>query len=152
MKRLHVVGCHRSGTTLLFELLTTCFDHDGRCEHEQSIFNPLELPVADDGLYLSKKPSDTTHIHRIFHADPDLHLIYMLRDPRAVITSIHPSRGDVYFSSFERWQRYERAAAPLKDHPRFMEVRFEDLVSQPDTVQSRIEARFPFLQRRHGFS
>ena len=31
-------------------------------------------------------------------------------------------------------------------------VRYEDLVREPDNVQARIEARFPFLQRRRAFS
>jgi len=150
MKRLHVVGCHRSGTTLIFELLTTCFEHEAHCEHEKTVFNPPEDHV--NALYLSKKPSDITHIHRVFRGDPDLYVIYMMRDPRAVVTSVHPSRGDVYFSSFGRWQRYEHAAKPLKGHPRFLEIRYEDLVREPDAVQDRIARRFPFLVKRHAFS
>ncbi|MCB1645483.1 MAG: sulfotransferase [Pseudomonadales bacterium] len=149
MKRLHVVGCHRSGTTLIFELLTTCYEHTDHCEHEKTIFNPI---TCDHGLYIGKKPSDITHIRKIFEADPDLYLIYMRRDPRAVVTSIHPSQGDIYFTSFERWMRYESAAKPLKSHPRFLEVCYEDLVTDPDQVQLQIEETFPFLQRSHKFS
>lgn len=150
MQRLHVTGCRRSGTTLLFEMLVACYTHAGHSEHEESVFaNPV--PVSD-GLYISKKPSDITHIRHILERDPALHVIYMLRDPRAVVTSIHPSRGTTYFASFERWQRYERAARPLKSHPRFVEVRYERLVAQPDTIQAELEARLPFLERQHSFS
>ncbi len=149
MKRIHIVGCHRSGTTLLFELMTTCFRHDAHCDHERSIFKDK---AHCDGIYISKKPSDITHIEQIFSADPDLYLLYLIRDPRAVISSIHPSKSDRYFSSFERWQRYEQAAAPLKSHPRFLEVRYEDLVRHPDKVQSSICTRFSFLETMHPFS
>ena len=104
----------------MFEMLSTCFAHTERCEHEQSIF--MDIDTTGEGLYLSKKPSDITHIHHIFNRDPELFVIYLLRDPRAVITSIHPSRGDVYYASFERWLRYERAAAFLLDHPEQMTI------------------------------
>ena len=156
MKYLHVTGCRRSGTTLLFEMITTCFRHDGRCEHEQSIFDADNGENADsdrhsDGLYLSKKPSDITHMHRIFGSDSQLFVIYVLRDPRAVITSVHPTRSDLYYASFERWQRYERAAASFEGHERFLQVRYEDLVSSPDMIQSTIQEKFPFLHPKFPF-
>ncbi len=147
--RLHVTGCHRSGTTLITEMLAACFDYAQRCEHEQSIFVPIKKPT---GLYLSKKPSDITHMHRVFMADPNLYVIYMQRDPRSVITSIHPSKSDVYFASFERWQRYESAAKPLKNHPRFLEVKYESLISDPDGEQTRIQNAFACLSQNHLFS
>ena len=150
MKRLHVTGCRRSGTTLLFEMLATCFEHDDHCEHEQSIFVPIDEVKGQ--LYFSKKPSDITHVHKIFAQDPELFLIYVRRDPRAVITSIHPSKADVYYSSFERWQRYEDAAGPLLSHPRCLLVKYEELVRSPNAVQENIEAQFSFLNRRHDFS
>ena len=147
--RLHVTGCLRSGTTLITEMLAACFDYTQRCEHEQSIFEPIE---QSSGLYLSKKPSDITHLQRIFMADPKLYVIYMLRDPRAVITSIHPSKSDIYFASFERWQRYESAARPLKNHPRFLPVRYESLISNPDEEQKKIVNAFDCLRQNHLFS
>ncbi len=146
--RLHVVGCRRSGTTLLFELLSTCFAHDEACEHERSIFDSPCPP----GLSLSKKPSDVTHVRAAFEADPNLYLLYVLRDPRSVVTSIHPSRPNIYFASFERWLRYEAAATPMKRHPRFLEVRYEELVRDPLGVQQRIGGAFPFLSETHPFT
>ncbi len=142
-RRVHVVGCHRSGTTLMLEMLAAGFRHDGRCEHEQSIFDPQGSDVP---VYFSKKPSDITHIERIFRADPGLYLIYLRRDPRAVITSIHPSKGDRYFASFARWRRYEAAAARLGEHPRLISIRFEDLVRTPGEAQDLIQQRFEFLE------
>jgi hypothetical protein len=147
--RLHITGCHRSGTTLITEMIAACFEYSKRCEHEQSVFEPIE---HEEGLYLSKKPSDITHIKRILLNDPKLHVIYMLRDPRSVITSIHPSKADIYFASFERWQRYEIAAKALKGHPRFLEIRYEALISDPDREQQKIAKTFTFLNQDHQFS
>ena len=52
MKRLHITGCPRSGTTLLMEQISTCFENDGHCAHEQSIF---EAVAPSQGLYISKQ-------------------------------------------------------------------------------------------------
>ncbi|MFT4797035.1 MAG: hypothetical protein ACJAYE_000714 [Candidatus Azotimanducaceae bacterium] len=150
MKHLHITGCRRSGTTLLFEMIATCFRHDDHCEHEQSIFVPVD--IDGNTFYLSKKPSDITHIHEIFLADHSLYLIYVRRDPRAVITSVHPTRSDIYYASFERWLRYERAVVPLVQHPRFHLIEYEQLVSEPDIVQADLMTRFPFLESLHPFS
>jgi len=151
MKHLHVTGCRRSGTTLLFEMLSSCFRHDERCDHEQSVFVDTGQDLNEDAVYFSKKPSDIAFMHRIFQQNPDLFVIYLLRDPRAVVTSIHPTRSDIYYASFERWRRYQRAAASLQGHPRFLQVRYEDLVGSPQLVQAEIEEKFPFLQTRFRF-
>ena len=52
VKRLHIVGCPRSGTTLLMELVATCFDSGGYCEHELSIFEPVE---GGGDIYFTKQ-------------------------------------------------------------------------------------------------
>ena len=60
MKRLHIVGCPRSGTTLLMELVSTCFASGGYCDHELSIFEPVE-DVAD--IYFTKQPNDIKQLN-----------------------------------------------------------------------------------------
>lgn len=147
-RRLHVVGCRRSGTTLLFELLTTCFEHDEHCEHERSIF---ETPLVA-GLSISKKPSDLMHIRGALTGDPELYVVNVMRDPRSVVSSIHPSHPHVYFSSFERWARYERAASELSGHPRYVQVSYENLVRAPLETQTQLQQAFPFLIERHPFT
>jgi hypothetical protein len=148
--RLHVVGCHRSGTTLMAELLGNCFHVDGRVEHEQSLWDPI--PATPGGVFLTKKPPDTVRINRVFRLDPGLYVVAMIRDPRGVITSRHKSKPTVYFASFWRWERYIEAITELQDHPRYLAVRYEDLVTSPDAVQQRIAAAFPFLRPTGLFS
>lgn len=148
-RRLHVIGCHRSGTTLMMELLWYAYDFSGRCTHELSVF---KAPPDGERLYLTKKPPDTTRIREVFLADPDLHVVAMQRDPRSVITSIHPDRPNVYFSSFRRWRAYADAIDALRGHPRFTVIRFEDLLRTAEAVQQQIEDRFGFLERRRDFS
>ncbi len=150
MKRLHIVGCPRSGTTLLMELVTTCFASSGFCEHESSIFNPPD--ISEGELYITKQPNDIKQIHHIFPRDENLHIIYMGRDPRAVITSKHRENPDQYFCNYRVWKECDQAATRYSQEPRFLSLRYEDLVADADQVQDVIAGCFPFLRRRHHFS
>lgn len=131
------------------ELMWGSFAFSGRAEHEASL---LDLPPAGETLYLSKKPPDTTRIERAFLRDDETFLIGMLRDPRAVVTSRHESRPDVYFRGFRHWRDCAQAIRALEGHRRFLVVRFEDLVTDPRAVQEAIEQRLGFLKRRARFS
>jgi len=155
LNKLHIVGCPRSGTTLLMELMSTCFHSDEHCEHEVSIFDP---PPIDQGIYFSKKPSDIKNLHHIYPHDPTLYLIYVVRDPRAVISSLHHSNREQYFCNYRAWQACDDAAQQylpggrFSNQRRFLQIRYEDLVADPDQVQKDIAAQFPFLQMLHTFS
>lgn len=149
MRRLHIVGCPRSGTTLLMELMSTCFASGGFCEHERSIF----APVAECGdVYFTKQPNDIRQLRHVFHRDGELYVIYLGRDPRSVITSRHRENPDQYFCNYRVWSECDRAASYYRGHRRFLELRYEDLVADPDGAQGRIAARFTFLRQLHRFS
>jgi len=131
------------------QLMWHGFRFDGRAGHESSLFEPIPPGM---GSYLSKKPPDTIRIRTVFLRDPELFVIAMVRDPRAVITSRHERKPDVYFSSFWRWERYVEAIEALREHPRYLIVRYEDLVADPDAVQQHIAERFPSLERIRLFT
>lgn len=157
MKRLHIVGCHRSGTTLLQTLVTTCFAVDGHAQDEMSIYaDPPRLEGDADGpgepLYVSKKPRDVRALRVLLQADPKLYALYIVRDPRAVITSVHAADPDRYFTHLGAWLECERRAAELRGHPRFVELRYEDLVREPDAVQDDLARMYPFLRPERSFS
>ena len=150
MKRLHIVGCPRSGTTLLMELISTCFESSGFCSHETSIFSP---PDIDDGdLYISKQPNDIKQIQHIFPRDPNLHIIYLGRDPRAVITSKHRENPQQYFCNYRVWSECDTAANLYRDQHRFLRLRYEDMVADPNQLQTTISSHFEFLIQKHLFS
>ena len=148
-RRVHIVGCERSGTTLLLEMTWAGFVFDGRCAREQSLF---EDPPSDARIFLSKKPLDITRLDRVFRHDERLYVLYTVRDPRSVVTSRHAGRPDRYLSDFPQWLACERAAARLEASERFLRVSYERLVEEPDSVQAEIAARFPFLEKRGRFS
>ena len=96
--RVHVVGCPRSGTTLMTELLRYAYEFAGAADHERSLFDPIPAGLSP---YLTKKPADTIRIQRAFTEDENLHVVALVRDPRAVITSVHWSHPDQYFVGFK---------------------------------------------------
>tara|TARA_A100001037_G_scaffold300592_1_gene328442 strand:+ start:1792 stop:2571 length:780 start_codon:yes stop_codon:yes gene_type:complete len=151
MRHIHVIGCKRSGTTLMMELLWNSYRFAGRSNHEASIFN-CKSSDSDETLYLSKKPADTTKIEKIFLADSDLFLVGVQRDPRSVIASTHPSKKDLYFADFYKWEQCKNALSRLHDHPRFLLVRYEDLLTNPDREQERISQKFVLLKDIRKFS
>ena len=149
MKRIHITGCPRSGTTLMMELMRTCFQNDGYCEHEMSIF---EQPEDHLEVFFSKQPSDIRRIKPLLHADVNLYVINMVRDPRAVITSIHKNFPGMYFCNFRVWNECNQKALQLMRYHRFLQVRYEDLVFAPDHVQNDIQTAFLFLAKEIPFS
>ncbi|MEM1230105.1 MAG: hypothetical protein AAGI15_06170 [Pseudomonadota bacterium] len=146
--RMHLVGCHRSGTTLIMELLWHCFRFGGRVPHEASLFEPIP---DGDGVYLTKKPPDTRWIEAVFPADRNLYVLAMIRDPRSVISSMHAAKPGRYFRSYHVWEDFDRVIERLEDHPRFFCLRYESLLADPAAAQAQIAARFPFLKRTGAF-
>jgi hypothetical protein len=78
----------------------------------------------------------------------------MVRDPRDVIVSRHGKQTGGYFeaTSLITFRQRWRIAKRLTSHPRFMLIRYEDLIATPDAVQDQLAQRLPFLQRTHAFS
>jgi Sulfotransferase family len=149
-KRLHIVGCSpRSGTTLLAEMCRVCFEVDGACEHEQSVFKRITTPFD---IFLTKRPRDTLFMPSLLPLDPGLWCIFTMRDPRDVITSEHKRLPGQYYASLRMWQDNFGIWQRVRNHPRFITVRYEDLVRDPDGVQAELLRRMPFLRARHKFS
>ena len=149
--RIHVVGSSpRSGTTLMFEMLVSCFDIDRFGTHEISLFeHPMPSPRRP---YASKQPTDFIHVCRVLRWDPALHVIYMQRDPRDAVVSQHGGYPGRYWCDFDIWRRNQLLLPRLAGQPRFFLCSYEDLVRDPDRVQRRLQQHFPFLQPIHRFS
>jgi len=147
--RIHIVGCApRAGTTLLKELVGGGFETRSLAPHEVSV---LVRPRRLRGVCISKHPHEVVPAGRLLRVDPRLWVIYCLRDPRDVVCSRHPNDPSRYVVGFETWSRYDTIARRTS-HPRFVTVKYEDLVADPDSVQSFLAAAMPFLVPRCLFS
>lgn len=134
---------------MLFELLCSCFEVERLGTHEVSLF---EGPTRPSKPYVSKRPTDFVHAARVLRWDPNLHVIYMQRDPRDVVVSEHGGHEGQYWCDFPIWQRNQDRLNRLAEHPRLYVCRYEELVTDPDTEQARIARTFPFLTQAHPFS
>jgi hypothetical protein len=148
-KHIHIVACSpRSGTTLLHEAMVTCFKVDKHYDHELR-FNLVD---GENGqIVVTKRPKDTMYIPDVID-DPQLFVIYVMRDPRDVIVSRHGKDKDMYYSNIRLWRELHGYAREIAGHERFLQISYEEFVSSPDAVQDQIAARFPWLQKLYNFS
>ena len=148
-KHLHIVACSpRSGTTLLHEAMVTCFKVDKHYDHEVR-FN---LVTANDGdIVITKRPKDTMYMPEVID-DPELYVLYVMRDPRDVIVSRHGKNKDMYYSNIRLFRELHAYAKTIANHERFLQVGYEEFVNRPDDVQQQIVSKFPWLETRYKFS
>jgi hypothetical protein len=149
LKHVHVTGCGRSGTTLLVEMMRSSFRCDGPSHHETSI---LKTPPRGFSVYITKHPGEAAFLQPLLEVDPNLNGIYIYRDPRSVICSVHAKATNHYAVNFSSWKKEQMHARRLGSHPRFLEVRYERLVVAPKEVQAEIMQCFPFLEPTGCFS
>ena len=84
--------------------------------------------------------------------DPHLYVICMLRDPRDIVCSKHNKDPEHYWASLRYWKTYSKQIKKLSDQPRFILVRYETFVSNPDAIQQLIMDRIPYLKKTCSFS
>jgi 2-polyprenyl-3-methyl-5-hydroxy-6-metoxy-1,4-benzoquinol methylase len=141
MRRIYIAGCGRSGTTMMIRLFRTFADtHIHWKESPIGVFRTIRTDKAF--LVVKRNSSTWRHIAKL---DPDIHLLYMIRHPYDVLTSRHPKvKSAEFYITPERWTNEYDAmldvARMRSDSGRFIYVRYEDLVSEPDRVQLRIAA------------
>jgi hypothetical protein len=129
--------------------MVTCFDADKHYDHEIR-FNLVS--AEDDQILITKRPKDTMYMPAVLDDDPELYVIYVLRDPRDVICSRHGKDKSMYYSNIRLWREMHAYARKMYGHERFLEVRYEDFVRDPDETQRSIAAKFPWLEKKHDFS
>jgi len=149
MKRIHIVGAPRTGTTLMLELMVTGFEIDGYASEETSV---LTYPQREFRVLLTKNPRDHAAVVPLLALDPEQWFIFMLRDPRDMLVSRHGRAPDRYWSGLNPWRAAWRNIADVRQHSRLKVVRYEDLVAAPDVVQTQIAEFLPFLRTRARFS
>jgi hypothetical protein len=58
----------------------------------------------------------------------------------------------MYYSNIRLWRELHGYAQSIAGHARFLQVRYEEFVTNPDAVQAQIAAKFPWLEKRYNFS
>jgi hypothetical protein len=150
MHRLHIVGLGpRTGSTLLTEAMVACFRIDAFAEHEEDIY---ARPPPGAEVFLTKRVKQILVAKSYLDAYPDLNVLCTMRDPRDAIVSRHAKDPGRYWAGLRYWNTYLKAWRRVAHHPRFMTIKYEDLVTEPDAVQTRLAAAMPFLEQTARFS
>jgi len=83
--------------------------------------------------------------------NPGIFIIWMLRNPLDILTSTHPDKPGGFYVSYQRLTASIDLYNEFKDFPRVLTVRCEDLVNNPDLVQSRLAEKIG-LKTRSAFT
>jgi FMN phosphatase YigB (HAD superfamily) len=143
--RIFVTGSARSGTTLLTLLLGS---YSGvRVLPGERCLGEFAIDRSAGWLAAKRTPYCAAHVLADLPLLPHVYVVDIVRDPRDVVTSVlRPFPG--YYCDFPRWQRDVTAAEAIAAvHPRFSQVRYEDLVSAADEVQAQLAAEFGLTPR-----
>ena len=156
VKKIYITGCGKSGTTLLFWLFRA-FDID---------YTPYTEILIKDFIVFSKKSKNDVFVGKrggktilsfetITHnekerqlkiiKDNDIKIINVIRDGRDVVLSNNNYVSPATWISCMK-QRRKRIGKFIR-----YEVRYEDLIANPDDIQLRIAHKFG-LTIKHKFS
>lgn len=142
--KTHVVMCgfQRSGTTLLQLMIETSVRDLRVFGRERYALDAARFAQRNHAYMLTKRPTDIFLVDRIRELyeqrSADVRFVMVMRDPRAVLTSIHQSYPDRYSVSVDRWRAvYEHWtwAAQFED---VTIVRYRDLLTRPERVQQQL--------------
>jgi len=158
-KQLIVCGYPRSGTSLIYNMLSTSL--------EGFKFNKFEIlsiyRIHRLGNIATKSPMDIFNINNLLDINihkKELIVIIMIRDIRDIITSKHPLFPDEYFigydhswwpqdANFNEWDYDGEGIKAIYDEINRLSgetnvkiIRYENLIAKPDEIQEELRKEF----------
>jgi hypothetical protein len=169
-RRAHIVGCERSGTSMLTYAMVA-FDSAVIHDQETSLWNYPSLRESigihyDRGfrdnppLLVTKRNAGWWKPERIerlvwFVRRYGVFIINLIRDPRDVLTSKHPLDARRFYVEPRLWlaemDATDRLMAALEGYEQKLTVRYEDIVMRPDDVQGQFSRAFG-VRLRNGIT
>lgn len=170
IERIHIIGCSRSGTTML-HLAMGCFSGVTLAPTETTPGYPWMLDRLKLALRVGWRPERKYFITKRDYGwfEPanvedliqktrleNIGLIHLVRDPRDVMLSryVGSSRdasGQPYVSEahwYDSISAADRVFDALKDHPRKFVLRYEDIVLNTASAEAQIARAFGMTRNR----
>lgn len=153
-----IVGCARSGTTLLASILSAhpiiiVIPYETRVfssiteefKKKINLIVPFPIHKLYDFFFYSKikrtanrwcekTPKNVTKIDQILkYFGTNVKIIHIIRDGRDVVTSLG-DEPSTFWVSLERWINDVKAGLKFKNHPQVLTIKYEDLVLKFETT------------------
>jgi hypothetical protein len=110
-----------------------------------SLFGDRYLELAGKGRWAEKTPSNVYCVRPFLELFPEGRAVVMMRDGRDCVLSLMRRGRSLYFSTWI-WFCAAAAAKRAEGHERCLAVKYEDLVTDPESVLKRI---CEFIQVRY---
>lgn len=158
-KHIVICGYPRSGTSLLYNMLTSALPNFQFDSFENSCLGYVDSYMD----CISKRPLDIFDIHKLIALNiiqKKLYILVLIRDPRDILTSRHPRVPQDYFIGYNHSYRVDGPdgydpelvypgfkdvydaieALKMKAEIEVVFVRYEDLVRFPDRTQGELSS------------
>lgn len=146
MSNILLCGMGRSGSTLLYNMMRSSIEGYTFYDREISILN------VPKGNRCTKQPANVYSLDLIVKTTPGVKIILCIRDPRSVLTSKMRWNSQWYKQSWNETRRngephkkglihVHRACKEALKYDPFI-CKYEDLVTDPEGVQSRMKDKF----------
>ncbi len=146
--KTHVVICGftRSGSSLLLLMAETCVSDVRTFGLEVSALAAAQHALRNHSYMVTKDPGDVFFLDEIraFYAArrADVRFILTVRDPRAVLTSVHQGhktdRPGGYYEFPSQWEAYYEHVRYAQQFGDVVTVEYEDLIQHPAEIQRRL--------------
>lgn len=155
---IYVQGCARSGNTLMRELCVSAFcgtelvritKHRAECSLSHLV-DLLRQPTASSLVHVASRNRENMLFMslELLRANPGVKVLWMLRDPRDVLTSIHADQPGKFYVLPERLIRSLQLYGQFKNEVQVLTIRYEELVTNPEAIQARVAQTFNLTERR----
>ena len=158
VKRIYIVGCSRSGTTMLhyamvafqdtvlFEKETNLWSHP----NIRDIFLLYKEKRHNNNIfYISKRHAEWWHTVDLYKSldhimKYDIYLINIVRDPRDVLTSKHPLEKRRYYVEPWYWEKSIEAAdfliKILGSYQNKLTIKYEEVVLSSNSIEAKLKS------------
>ncbi len=142
-QHLVICGFPRSGTTLCQLMIESCVTGIKVFGRERRGLEVAQFSRRTHACVMTKRPKDLFLLSELrdFYESrcKDVRFIVMNRDPRSVLTSVHVSQPGNYWVSVSRWRHCFLHWKWACQFPDVLPIRYEDLVTRPNDVESQIK-------------
>lgn len=133
----------------MYELLVASYDFETTGDHEVSIF---DCPFPRRKSVVSKRPNELVHAARLSGLTGNIKIIFMIRDIRDIVCSRHGRNEELFYVDASVSVRNMKRFDKYNNNKNIILIKYEDLVSDPESVQCRIEKFLGQPDRRANFT